>query len=241
MYLYAAIITKIIEIMSDQSMIKIHPSWYNVLKEEFDKEYFIGIKNYLIEERNKGNVFYPKGSELFNAYDLTSFESIKVVILGQDPYHGVGQAHGLCFSVPEGVKPPPSLVNIYKEINSDLNIPIPTSGNLIPWAKQGVFLLNCILTVRAQMAASHANIGWQNFTDATIRAISNNRTGIVFLLWGAYAIKKSVLIDSSKHFILQSPHPSPLSAYQGFFGNKHFSKTNDILLKQNRTPIDWSI
>ncbi|QQS28113.1 MAG: uracil-DNA glycosylase [Sphingobacteriales bacterium] len=219
---------------------KIEQSWLNVLQDEFQKPYFAEIKQHLVEERQKGIVIYPPGSLIFNAFNKTPFEKVKVVILGQDPYHGPGQAHGLCFSVPNGIDPPPSLKNIFKELKADLNVQIPKSGNLEKWAEQGVFLLNAMLTVRANEAASHQKIGWQTFTDAVISILSDKRTGLVFLLWGAFAKTKAKLIDTSKHNILQSGHPSPLSE-RYFFGCKHFSKTNNLLIKQGLKPIDWSL
>lgn len=218
----------------------IEESWYEVLKEEFEKEYFRMLKNFLVEEK-KHHVVYPPGSLIFNAFNTTPFNDVKVVILGQDPYHGPGQAHGLCFSVPEGVQPPPSLLNIFKELSSDLGIPRPVSGNLTPWAKQGVLLLNATLTVRAHQAGSHQRRGWETFTDAAIKAVSDRLSGVVFLLWGNYAQAKSSLIDQSKHHILTSVHPSPLSASRGFLGCRHFSKTDDLLMAQGKLPIDWRI
>lgn len=219
---------------------QIESSWKDVLKDEFASDYFRLLKEFLVEEKNKYTV-YPPGQKIFNAFNHTPFEKVKVVILGQDPYHGNGQAHGLCFSVPAGIKPPPSLVNIYKEINADLNIPIPGHGNLEKWADQGVLLLNATLTVRANQAGSHQGKGWENFTDAVIRKISEERSGIVFILWGRYARDKKNLIDASRHHILEAAHPSPFSAYNGFFGCKHFSKTNELLRQQGLEPIDWSL
>lgn len=218
----------------------IEESWYEVLKDEFEKPYFKALKSFLVEEK-KSHVVYPPGALIFNAFNTTPFKDVKVVILGQDPYHGPGQAHGLCFSVPEGVQPPPSLVNIFKEISSDLGIPRPNHGNLTSWAKQGVLLLNATLTVRAHMAGSHQRRGWETFTDAAIRAISNELTGVVFLLWGNYAQAKSSLIDTSKHHILTSVHPSPLSASRGFLGCRHFSKTDELLMAQGKLPISWQL
>jgi len=225
--------------MSTALNVKIDPSWYDVLRPEFESGYFQRIKQFLLQDKGSGITIYPPGPLIFNAYNLTPLPAVKLVILGQDPYHGVGQAHGLCFSVPSGIKHPPSLVNIFKEIQRDTGLPYPQSGCLEPWARQGVLLLNSLLTVRAGQAASHAQIGWQQFTDATIRAISNEREGIVFLLWGAFAIKKRSLIDERRHYILTSAHPSPLSAYQGFIGNGHFTAANDLLLSRNLHPIDW--
>lgn len=211
-----------------------------MLQPQFEAPYFAQLKAFLQDERQHYPC-YPKGSEIFAAFDHTPFDKVKVVILGQDPYHEPNQAHGLCFSVPQGVPVPPSLVNIIKEINSDLGTQIPsTSGNLTGWADQGVLLLNATLTVRAHLAGSHQNHGWETFTDAAISALSQHRTGIVFLLWGGFARKKAALIDRNKHFILEAPHPSPLSVYRGFFGCKHFSKCNALLMQQGLEPIDWT-
>lgn len=219
--------------------VKINESWKQVLNKEFDKPYFKELVEFLHNEKRIGKAIYPPGSLIFNAFELTPFDKVKVVILGQDPYHGAGQAEGLSFSVPEGVTPPPSLKNIYKEINSDLGIDTANrSGSLKKWSSQGVFLLNAVLTVRASEPASHSNKGWETFTDAVIKSISDNKTGVVFLLWGNYARSKRGLIDSSKHFILEAPHPSPL-ARGAFFGCRHFSKTNQILKEENRAPIEW--
>lgn len=215
--------------------------WKKILSEEFTKEYFLHIKEFLKKEKAAGKVIYPPGPSIFNAFNQTPFDKVKVVILGQDPYHGKGQAHGLCFSVQHGIKPPPSLVNIYKEIYSDLNLPIPNHGNLEQWAQQGVFLLNAILTVEAAKPASHRNIGWETFTDAVIKILSEQKKGLVFLLWGKFAQDKAMLIDSGKHHILTAPHPSPYSANSGFFGCKHFSKTNEILQKKGLEPVNWSL
>ncbi|MDP3665760.1 MAG: uracil-DNA glycosylase [Sediminibacterium sp.] len=220
--------------------VKIEPSWKEILKPEFTKPYFLQVAAHLKTEKASGATVYPPGQLIFNAFNTTPFTDVKVVILGQDPYHGYGQAHGLSFSVPDGIATPPSLQNIYKELHTDIGMPIPKSGNLVHWAKQGVFLLNAILTVRANEPASHAKIGWMDFTDAVIRKISGNKTGIVFLLWGKFAQEKQVLIDETKHFVLKAAHPSPFSADKGFFGCKHFSRTNEILRKQGREPIDWT-
>ena len=219
----------------------IEESWKHVLIDEFNKPYFYDLKAFLVEERLKYTI-YPTGANIFNAFYQTPFDKVKVVIIGQDPYHGQGQAHGLCFSVPAGVAQPPSLVNIFKEIKTDLGIPIPTNGNLEPWAKQGVFLLNATLTVRANIAGSHQKKGWEIFTDTVIKTISNEKSGIVFLLWGSFAQAKANLIDSQKHYILKAVHPSPLSANRGgWFGCKHFSKTNEILINEGLEPINWSL
>ncbi len=219
---------------------RIQESWKEVLEEEFDKPYFLKLKNFLMEEKKK-QLVYPPGSQIFNAFNFTSFGEVRVVILGQDPYHGQGQAHGLCFSVPFGIKPPPSLVNIYKELKNDLGIPIPGHGNLESWATQGVFLLNATLTVRANQAGSHQNKGWEEFTDRVIGILSEKRSHLVFMLWGKYAGNKLSLIDADKHLILTAPHPSPLSAHAGFFGCGHFSEANRWLLEKGMDPIDWSI
>lgn len=216
-------------------------SWKRVLAQEFSQPYFTSLKNFLVAEKQAGKKIYPPGPEIFHAFNATPFSQVKVVILGQDPYHGKGQAHGLCFSVSRGIKPPPSLVNIFKEIQSDLGLPIPRHGNLEYWAKQGVFLLNAILTVQANLPASHQGKGWETFTDRVIQTISEERSGVVFLLWGRFAQNKSVLIDESKHHILKAAHPSPFSANNGFLGCKHFSKANALLEQQGLRPIDWSL
>lgn len=218
---------------------KIEESWREALKEEFESSYFSSLKQFLKDEKRQYQV-YPPGSHIFSAFNLASLTAIKVVIIGQDPYHGAGQAHGLCFSVPDGIKPPPSLVNIYKELNSDLGIEIPKSGNLAKWAQQGVLLMNATLTVRANNAGSHQGKGWETFTDQVIKTISDLRAGIVFILWGKFAQEKQELIDSSKHFILIAPHPSPFSANRGFFGCRHFSETNRILERNGLGKIDWN-
>lgn len=221
--------------------VKIEQGWKEILKEEFEKPYFQKIVDTLKAEKNAGITIYPPGPLIFNAFNATPFDSIKVVILGQDPYHNVGQAHGLCFSVQDGVPIPPSLVNIFKEIKNDLGIEPPSSGNLSAWAAQGVLLLNAVLTVRANDAASHAKTGWMDFTDAVIKKISSEKEGILFLLWGKFAQSKEILIDTNKHFILKAAHPSPLSAFNGFFGCKHFSETNRILKSLHKTTIDWNL
>lgn len=216
----------------------IEESRKDALIQEFNSEYFNNLKTFLIGEKEKYKV-YPPGSQIFSAFDHTPFDQVKVVILGQDPYHGAGQAHGLCFSVPEGMALPPSLLNIYKEIEGDLGINTPRSGNLSNWAKQGVLLLNATLTVRANQAGSHQGKGWEEFTNAAISKLSELRNGLVFLLWGNYARAKKELIDESKHHILEAPHPSPFSANRGFFGCRHFSRTNELLSQSGKTPIDW--
>ena len=221
-------------------MVKIDPSWYEVLQPQFEAPYFAQLKEFLVAERQQ-HTCYPPGSLIFNAFDSTPFDKVKVVILGQDPYHEPGQAMGLCFSVPNGVQVPPSLVNIIKEINDDLGVSIPADrGDLRGWAEQGVLLLNATLTVRAHQAGSHQRRGWEEFTDAAISALNARRSGVVFLLWGSYAIAKRKLIDPSRHYVLTAPHPSPLSAYRGFFGCRHFSQTNAILQQQGLQPIDWT-
>ncbi len=221
-------------------MVKIDSSWLEVLRPQFEAPYFAELKQFLVAERQQYTC-YPKGGDIFAAFDRTPFDKVKVVILGQDPYHEPGQAMGLCFSVPQGIAVPPSLVNIIKEINSDLGVNVPlTGGDLSGWAEQGVLLLNATLTVRAHQAGSHQRHGWELFTDAAIRELSQRRSGIVFLLWGSFAIAKSNFIDKGKHHILTAPHPSPLSAYRGFFGCRHFSKTNEILTSEGLTPIDWT-
>lgn len=218
---------------------KIDPSWLSVLQPQFEAPYFAELKNFLVAERAQYTC-YPRGNNIFAAFDHTPFDRVKVVILGQDPYHEPGQAMGLCFSVPAGIAVPPSLVNIIKEINADLGTNIPlTHGDLSGWADQGVLLLNATLTVRAHQAGSHQRHGWETFTDAAIRELSARRQGIVFLLWGSYAIAKAQYIDRNKHHILTAPHPSPLSAYRGFFGCRHFSQTNNLLQQQGLTPINW--
>jgi len=219
--------------------VKIENSWKNALKDEFSKEYFKNLVDFVKEEYRGKTPIYPQGSSIFKAFELTPLEKVKVVLLGQDPYHGEGQAHGLSFSVNEGVKIPPSLRNIYKEIEDDLAIKTPASGNLTRWAKQGVLLLNATLTVRAHQPGSHQNRGWEIFTDAVIQALSEQRENLVFLLWGAYAKEKGACIDKKKHFVLTAAHPSPFSAYRGFFGCKHFSKTNDFLTARGLEPIHW--
>lgn len=220
--------------------VKIAPSWKTALDKEFEQPYFSEIVRFIKTEKAAGKVVYPPGSQIFHAFDATPLDRLKVVILGQDPYHGAGQAHGLCFSVADGIKPPPSLVNIFKELKEDVGMEIPRSGNLDRWAGQGVLLLNAALTVRAGESNSHAAI-WGAFTDAVIRTISEQKQGIVFLLWGKFAQDKQVLIDGSRHHILRAAHPSPFSADKGFFGCKHFSKANGLLVKQGLEPIDWSL
>mgnify|MGYP000967736693 CR=1 FL=1 len=218
--------------------VKIEPSWKEVLKEEFDKSYFKNLVEFVRLEYQSQKV-YPPGKLIFSAFDHTPFDKVKVVLIGQDPYHGAGQAHGLSFSVPEGIAQPPSLKNIFKELNADLGIPIAKSGNLERWADQGVLLLNATLTVRASQAGSHQKKGWEEFTDAAIRKLSEQKENLVFILWGAYAQKKGSIIDTEKHFIIKSPHPSPFSAYNGFFGSKPFSRTNAHLKSLGKEEINW--
>lgn len=226
--------------MSEASKVKIDESWKKVLADEFVKPYFKQIKQAILKDKKAGQIIYPPGSMIFNAFDSTPFDQVKVVIIGQDPYHGPGQAHGLCFSVQDGIPKPPSLENIFKELKADINREIPDTGNLQHWADQGVFLLNAALTVRKHQANAHKSIGWHTFTDAVIKKLSDEREGLVFLLWGGFAKKKASLINELKHHVLTSGHPSPLSANKGYwFGNKHFSKTNEILMRQDQVPIDW--
>lgn len=219
--------------------VKIEQSWKEVLENEFAKEYFTRLTQFVKEEYNGDTPIYPPARLIFNAFDHCPFDKVKVVILGQDPYHGAGQANGLCFSVNKGIPFPPSLLNIFKEIQSDLGTPIPQDGDLTRWSDQGVLLLNATLTVRASQAGSHQRRGWEEFTDAAIRELASRRSGIVFILWGSYAQKKGAFIDRSRHLVLTSPHPSPLSAYQGFFGNHHFSTANRYLQEQGKSGINW--
>jgi uracil-DNA glycosylase len=219
---------------------QIEASWKEILMEEFSKQYFLELKEFLVDEKMKHTI-YPPGSQIFNAFNMTPFEDVRVVLLGQDPYHGQGQAHGLCFSVSRGIKPPPSLVNIFKEIESDLGIPVPNQGCLEKWARQGVMLLNATLTVRANQPGSHQRKGWETFTDAVIEKLSAKRVGLVFLLWGKFAQEKETIIDTNRHYVLKAAHPSPFSAYNGFFGCRHFSKTNEILARHGLQEIDWRV
>jgi len=221
--------------------VNIEASWKNELKDEFEKPYFGEIVNFLKAAKSAGKTIYPPGKQIFNAFEYTPFDKVKVVIIGQDPYHNPGQAHGLCFSVADGVAPPPSLVNIYKEINQDLELPIPRTGNLEKWAKQGVLLLNASLTVEANNPMSHSNIGWHHFTDEVIKHVSKDKDHVVFILWGRFAQNKENLVDKNKHLVLKSAHPSPLSAHNGFFGSRHFSKANAWLREMGEKPIDWSL
>ncbi|HTD97684.1 MAG TPA: uracil-DNA glycosylase [Mucilaginibacter sp.] len=222
--------------------IELEPSWLEVLHGEFEKDYMIRLRSFLKQEKDAGYKIYPKNADIFNAFKHTPFDELKVVILGQDPYHGVNQAHGLSFSVQKGITTPPSLRNIYKELTTDIpGFKTPTHGDLTKWAEQGVLLLNATLTVRDSSPASHQKKGWEEFTDKVIKTISDKKEGIIFILWGSYAQAKAELIDKNKHFILKSPHPSPFSADRGFFGSKPFSKTNEILIKEGKEPIDWQI
>ncbi len=218
--------------------LKIEPSWKKILEPELDKPYFQQLSDF-VKKEYQSNTIYPPPKQIFSAFDACPFDQVKVVILGQDPYHGPGQANGLCFSVADHIRIPPSLQNIYKEINSDLGKPFPKTGNLENWAKQGVLLLNATLTVRAHQAGSHQKKGWEEFTDAAIHNLAENRQGLVFLLWGSYAQKKGSFIDDQNHLVLKAPHPSPLSAHRGFFGCKHFSQTNAYLALNGLDPIDW--
>lgn len=226
---------------TEQRSIQLEPSWLAKIGSEFDKDYMLALRDFLREQKSRRKVIYPKGSEFFNAFNSTSFEQVKVVILGQDPYHGPGQAHGLCFSVNHGIQIPPSLVNIYKEIESDLGIKPANNGYLQHWAQQGVLLLNSVLTVERGRAASHQGKGWEEFTDQAIAQLNEHRQGLVFMLWGSYAQRKGQFIDQQKHLVLKAPHPSPLSAHRGFFGCRHFSKANEYLQSQGMEPIDWEV
>jgi uracil-DNA glycosylase len=226
--------------MTEEKRPQVHESWLEQLGEEFEKPYFKELKAFLTEEK-KTQLIYPPGPRIFAALNSTPFSAVRVVILGQDPYHGPGQANGLCFSVSDGIPHPPSLLNIFKEIRSDLGFPIPNSGNLEAWAKQGVLLLNATLTVRANQAGSHQKRGWETFTNEIIHKVSQNKKNVVFLLWGRFAQDKQVLIDSSKHTVLKAAHPSPLSAYNGFFGCKHFSRTNELLREKGLPEVDWQL
>jgi uracil-DNA glycosylase len=222
-------------------MVNLHESWLSVLKPEFDAPYMAALKSFLVQERDAGKRIFPKGNEWFHALDATPRDQVRVVILGQDPYHGEGQAHGLCFSVKPGVPPPPSLVNIYKEMKADLGFDPPRHGNLEHWTQQGVLLLNAVLTVEANRAASHQGKGWERFTDAVIREVNALPRPVVFILWGNYAQKKAAFVDSARHLVLKSAHPSPLSAHNGFFGSRPFSKTNAFLRQHGEKEIDWKL
>ena len=221
--------------------VQIEESWKDLLKDEFNKTYFQHIITFLKAERATGKIIYPPGSLIFNAFDKSAYNNVQVVIIGQDPYHNPGQAHGLSFSVPPGIAKPPSLVNIFKELQSDVGIPIPASGNLEPWAHQGVLLLNASLTVRKNEPSSHSKIGWIEFTDAVIKRLSEGKNGLVFLLWGKFAQDKQPLVDETRHHVLKAAHPSPFSAEKGFFGCRHFSRTNELLASEGLSPIDWKL
>jgi len=225
--------------MDKKREIKLHPSWKNSLESEFAQPYMISLRQFLLERKGDGAVIYPPGDLIFNALNSTPFEAVKVVILGQDPYHGPGQAHGLCFSVQDGVAVPPSLLNIYKELEADLGSDRPAGGNLQNWAEQGVLLLNAVLTVERGRAGAHQGKGWEEFTDRIVSELNEGRDGLVFMLWGSYAMKKGAMIDRSKHLVLTAPHPSPLSAHRGFFGCRHFSKANAWLEQHGQVPINW--
>lgn len=229
------------QVAINKAQVKLEPSWLRAVGAEFDKPYMLQLKAFLLAEKKAGKVIYPAGENWFNALNSTPFDQVKVVILGQDPYHGPGQAHGLCFSVLPGVPAPPSLVNIFKELATDLNIPISRHGYLQHWAEQGVLLLNAVLTVQHGNANSHQGHGWEMFTDSCIEHLNRERENLVFLLWGSYAQKKGQLIDRNKHLVLDAPHPSPLSAHRGFLGCHHFSKTNGYLQQHGKTPIDWAL
>lgn len=227
--------------MTDASQrIEMEPGWRQVLAGEFESEYMQSLREFLRREKQQGKTVYPPGPEIFNAFNQSPFDEVKVVVLGQDPYHGPNQAHGLCFSVRKGVRIPPSLVNIYKEIEQELDVSMPEHGNLEGWAQQGVLLLNATLTVQAGQAGSHQNKGWEKFTDAAIDRLNRQRDGLVFMLWGSYAQKKGRIIDRNRHLVLEAPHPSPLSAHRGFFGCGHFARANEYLIEQGKEPIDWS-
>lgn len=225
--------------MAIKRSIKLHSSWLQVLGEEFDKPYMAQLRAFLAAEKAQKKIIYPVASRWFAAFDTTPFDAVKVVIIGQDPYHGPGQAHGLCFSVPQGVAIPPSLQNIYKELQKDLGITVPQHGCLTHWAEQGVLLLNATLTVERSKAGSHQDRGWEQFTDCAIRALNDRRENLVFMLWGSYAQRKGGSIDPARHLVLKAPHPSPLAAYRGFFGSKPFSRANAYLVAHHKTPINW--
>jgi uracil-DNA glycosylase len=227
--------------MTGESTIKLEASWREALADEFAAPYMAALKSFLVEEKRLGKVIFPRGADYFRALDLTPLGKVRVVILGQDPYHGDGQAHGLCFSVQPGVKIPPSLVNIYKEMQADLGIPPARHGHLDHWARQGVLLLNSVLTVERSLAASHQGKGWERFTDAVIARVNAQESPAVFMLWGSYAQKKAAFVDARKHLVLKAPHPSPLSAHNGFFGSQHFSKANRFLESKGLAPIDWQL
>ena len=238
---FAFILLPVCTIQAKSMDVKIEASWKEVLLQEFSKPYFLQIVTFLKTEKLSGKTIYPPGGLIFNAFNTTPFDKTKVVLLGQDPYHGPGQAHGLSFSVPDGIPPPPSLINIFRELQTDIGMPTPRSGNLTRWAQQGVLLLNASLTVRANDPMSHSKIGWAEFTDTVIRKVSEQKKNIVFLLWGKFAQEKQVLIDETRHLLLKAAHPSPFSADKGFFGCRHFSKTNAYLVSNGIDPIDWML
>ena len=227
--------------MTVSNSIQLEDSWLAILRQEFEQPYMQQLRQFLQAEKDRRKIIFPPGKQIFHAFNTTPFEQVKVVILGQDPYHGPNQAHGLCFSVVPGVSPPPSLINIFKEIEDDLGIPAPKHGCLQSWAEQGVLLLNSTLTVERARAGSHQGKGWETFTDRVIEALNEHREGLVFMLWGSYAQNKGALINQQKHQVLKSPHPSPLSAHRGFFGNRHFSQANKYLEQQGLTPIQWQL
>ena len=227
--------------MNEAKIIQLHDSWLSRLQDQFEQEYMQKLRQFLLTRKRHRAVIYPPGNQIFNALDSTPFDKVRVVVLGQDPYHGPGQAHGLCFSVQPGVKIPPSLVNIYSEIQSDLGIAPPSHGYLQSWAEQGVLLLNAVLTVERGQAGSHQGKGWEKFTDAVVQLLNEEREGLVFMLWGNYAKRKGSVINRHKHLVLNAPHPSPLSAHQGFFGCRHFSQANEYLQQHGQEPIDWSV
>jgi len=227
--------------LNSAQSIKLEPGWMSVLGAQFDLPYMVELKTFLQQEKAQGKIIYPPGSLWFNAFNTTPFDKVKVVILGQDPYHGANQAHGLCFSVLPGVQIPPSLVNIYKEIQGDLGIPRPNHGCLTHWAEQGVLLLNATLTVEQGRAGAHQGKGWEIFTDCAVQALNDRREQLVFMLWGSYAQKKGAIIDTKRHLVLKAPHPSPLSAHRGFLGCRHFSQANTYLAKTGQTPVDWAL
>lgn len=224
-----------------QKTAQLPTDWLDILGAELDRPYMAKLREFLAAEKAAGKIIYPRGGDIFNAFNTTPFADVKVVILGQDPYHGEGQAHGLSFSVPRGIAPPPSLINIYKEISRDFGMPMTRNGDLTPWAKQGVLLLNATLTVQQAMAGSHQKRGWEEFTDAVIRAVNDRHEHVVFMLWGSYAQKKGAFIDRKKHLVLEAPHPSPLSAHRGFIGCGHFRSANDYLEKHGRSAVAWQI
>ncbi len=225
----------------NQSTIQLEASWKKQLADEFDKDYMQNLRRFLRTQYQSGKTIFPNKKEYFSAFEKTPYDDVKVVILGQDPYHGPGQAHGLCFSVRPGIKPPPSLVNIFKELKQDLGVPIPQHGSLESWAQQGVLLLNSVMTVEKGQAASHRNQGWETFTDRVIEVLNQRQKPMVFILWGSYAQKKGAIVDRKRHLVLSGPHPSPLSAHRGFFGCRHFSTANEFLIKNNQAPIDWEL